>query len=139
MEILSAGMLNPGKYLILISGTVASVEMALDAGVAAGEDSLVDHILIPYLNSQVLPALETSREPERWDALGILETLSAVCAIEGADRAVKAAGVTLLSISTGNELGGKRFSEFPVRWERSRRPWRRRWNWPGGRGSSCGM
>ncbi len=107
VEILSAGMLNPGKYLILISGNLASVEIAMDAGILVGRDSLIDHVLISRLDPQIFPAFNGVIEPDEWDALGILETLSAASAIEAADRAVKTGGVTLLSLSTGNELGGK--------------------------------
>ncbi|MCK5156182.1 MAG: BMC domain-containing protein [Spirochaetales bacterium] len=107
ITILKAELLNPGKYLIMISGDVASVEAAMDAGIIAGGKSIIDHILLSNLDKQVIPAIKSCIAPEEWDALGLLETNSVASAIEAADRSVKEADVHIVGIVTGNEAGGK--------------------------------
>ena len=107
VQILKAEIINPGKYLILISGDVASVEISMDEGLAAGGESVFDHILITSLNEQVLPALDAFQPPPELDAMGIIESLSVPGAIDAADRAAKEADVSIVSIKTGNEAGGR--------------------------------
>lgn len=107
VTILKAETINPGKYLILISGDVASVEYAMDQGLKYGKRSLIDHLLLKNIDEQIIPALISNKKAADADAIGILETLSVAACLETADMAVKASGVKILEIQTGNELGGK--------------------------------
>lgn len=112
VTILKGEIINPGKYLILISGEVASVEIAMDAGIEAAGEFLHDHILITSLNEHVLPALDAFLPPHELDALGIIESISVTGAIEAADRAIKEADISIVSIKTGNEAGGRGILTF---------------------------
>ena len=107
LTIIKGEIINPGKYLILFSGDVASVEIAMDAGIESAGEFLHDHLLITSLNEQVLTAFNSFCPPSEIDALGIIESTTTAGAIEAADSAVKEADISIVSIKTGNETGGR--------------------------------
>ena len=107
VRILRAEIMNPGKFLIMFTGDVASVEMSMDAGIETGRASVFDHILITSLSSQVIPALGSQDKPREIDAVGIVESTSVPGAIDAADRAAKEADISIISIRAGNETGGR--------------------------------
>ena len=109
ITILRAEIINPGKFLIIASGDVASVEFMMDGALEIAGKSCHDHALLRNLHDSVLPSLGKPRKPENWDALGFLETTSIVAAVEAADYAVKIAQVEIVEITTGQEAGGKGF------------------------------
>ena len=95
----------PGKYQILITGEVSSVEAALDAGQAASSSNVIDRLILP----RIVEAINMSSAPERLRALGVMEFFSVTAAILAADAAAKAADVDLLEIRLGTGIGGKSF------------------------------
>ena len=99
----------PGKYQILITGEVSSVEAALDAGQAASSANVIDRLILPRIHPQVIEAINMSSAPERLRALGVMEFFSVTAAILAADAAAKAADVDLLEIRLGTGIGGKSF------------------------------
>ena len=107
VTVLKAEIINPGRFLIIVSGDLASVESVMDAALAAAGTNCHDHALLRNLHDSVLPSLEQPRKPEKWDALGLLETTSIVAAVEAADHAVKIADVEIVEITAGQEAGGK--------------------------------
>jgi len=107
VELLEVGPLSPGKFWVLIGGEVAPVRAAYRRGVEVAAETLLDSLLIPQLDGQVLPALRGTSAVCEDDSLGVLETLTAAAAIVAADCAVKAARVTLRDVRLANGLGGK--------------------------------
>jgi len=107
VSILDVKIVNPGKYLILITGSEASVDVALFAGKTAARNYLVNELFIPNLHAQVIPAIRGVTECLEWDAVGIVEAQSSIACIEGGDLAVKTADVQLLEIRLENNMGGK--------------------------------
>ena len=71
----------PGKYQILITGEVSSVEAALDAGQAASSSNVIDRLILPRIHPQVVEAINMSSAPERLRALGVMEFFSVTAAI----------------------------------------------------------
>ena len=71
--------------------------------------ALLDSLFIPQLHEMVLPALLGTVPTLEADALGVIETLTAASAILAADRAAKAAAVTVRDLRLANGLGGKGF------------------------------
>ncbi len=115
VSVLKAEVVNPGKYLIIIHGDVASVDYAMERGRSLGNRSLIDHLFLKNIDEQIIEALlkkGPSMQHEDTESLGILETLSVTSCIEAADLAVKTTGVTILTLLTGNELGGKAVLSF---------------------------
>ena len=111
IEILIARTICSGKYFIVLTGTVSDVSAAIQAGLAAPEEAVIDHVVIPNVHESVFPALGQSvvLDPDRAEALGIVETFSGVSVIAAADAAAKAAKVTLFRIHVAMALGGKGF------------------------------
>ena len=81
----------PGKYLVVVGGQVGAVEESLRAGVRIGREAVSDHMILPNVHPDVFRALAMATEPGSARAIGIVETMAAPCAIEGADAAAKAA------------------------------------------------
>lgn len=107
--IVKADIFNPGKYVIVVTGDVASVETSLVRGKEKRLNWLVDELFIPNLNSQILPALGSLQPVKEWDALGILEAYSITSGVEAADRAAKEAEVEIPEIGISTELSGKSY------------------------------
>ncbi len=108
LDVIHAGTVQPGRFLVLIGGTVAEVEEALKAGLATAPDALIDHIFLPGVHRDVVKALSGVRDVQNLDgALGIVETRNVPAAIHAADKGVKGAQVTLMEVRLADGLGGK--------------------------------
>jgi len=112
LDTVYAGTVQPGKYLVLVGGDVASVEEALAAGREAGGEALIDHIFLPAVHPDVVTALTGRRRTSDAEALGIVETRTVAATIGAADAGVKGADVTLLEIRMADGLGGKGYALF---------------------------
>ncbi|MGH2593069.1 MAG: BMC domain-containing protein [Anaerolineae bacterium] len=111
---LVAGTVQPGKYLVLISGTVADVEESLKAGRAAGSSHVIDFVFLPQVHPAVVDAIVAGAAPgrageraSRGPSLGVIETGSVAAAIHAADAGVKGAEVSLLELRLADGLHGK--------------------------------
>lgn len=111
VQLLLARSICSGKFLIVVSGDVTSVQAALLAGASAAGASLIERRQIARVHPSVLQAISQSVDidPAQLKSLGIIETFSAASIIEVADAAVKSANVTLLKIHLAMALGGKGF------------------------------
>ena len=109
VELVLARTICPGKYLALVTGEVAAVESAIQAGKTAGAEAVVDEFIIPNVHPQVFPAITATSGVFELNALGIIETFSVAASIEAADAAVKAANVDLIEIRVAMAIGGKGF------------------------------
>jgi microcompartment protein CcmL/EutN len=107
-----AGTVQPGKYLVLISGDVAPVEESFAAGREVGSDAVVDTVFLPQVHPAVVAAIGGGRAVGPGVALGIIETTTVAAAIHAADAGVKGAQVTLLEVRLADGLGGKGLTLF---------------------------
>lgn len=107
LDVIHAGTVQPGRFLVLVGGSVAEVEEAVKAGRESAPDVLNDHIFLPGVHPDVVRALAGSRSPKAGDALGVIETSNVPAAIQAADRGVKGAQVSLLEVRLADGLGGK--------------------------------
>ncbi len=98
-----------GKYMVLIAGETASVQSAVDAGVAAANGCLIDNFVIPNIHPDVITALGRTQMTPPEGALGILESFNVATLILAADHVVKTADVQLLEVRLAMALGGKAF------------------------------
>lgn len=112
VEVIYAGTVHPGKYLVLVGGEVAHVEEALPAGLEAGARALIDQIFLPDAHPQVADALRGKRGGGSRDALGIVETATVAAIVGAADRGVKGAEVELQEVRFADDLGGKAYCLF---------------------------
>ncbi len=101
------GTVHPGKFLVVIGGSVAAVEESRTEGLLIGGDAVRNEILLPDVHPQVFHAVSGKRQRNSGDALGVIETSSIPINVAAADKAVKTADVTIIEIRLGDELGGK--------------------------------
>lgn len=109
VEMLFNRTICPGKFMVMVSGDVASVNAALETGLRVGGGEVVDDLLIANVHPDVFPAISGTRIVEQTGALGVIETFSVAAIIEAADAAVKAANIELLEIHMAMAIGGKGF------------------------------
>lgn len=107
IDIIRAGTVQPGKYLVLIGGQVADVDESLAAGRDVGGQAVVHEVFLPQVHPQVVSAIGGGRVPQRADSLGIVETTTVAAAIRSADAGVKGAEVQLVEVRLADGLGGK--------------------------------
>ena len=107
VDVLRSGTVQPGRFLVLIGGTVAEVEESLATGREVGGSDVLDCVFLPNVHPEVVRAMAGGRAPLPGDALGIVETSTVASAIEAADAGVKGAEVSLVEVRMADGLGGK--------------------------------
>ena len=112
IEVLHAGTVHPGRYLVLVGGRVADVEEALAAGRASGAGALLDLVFLPHVHRDVSAAIAGVRRRGTGEALGVIETPTVASIIDAADAGVKGARVRLLELRLADGLGGKGYLLF---------------------------
>ena len=112
IEVLRAGTVHPGKYLVLVGGEVADVEEALDAGREIGGLSVRDTTFLPNIHPDVVDGVRGARSGAQVEALGIIETATVAATIRAADAGLKGAHVRLLELRLADDLGGKGYLLF---------------------------
>ncbi|MFQ5517807.1 MAG: BMC domain-containing protein [Acidimicrobiia bacterium] len=112
VETVTGGTVHPGKYLVQVTGDVASVEEAVTAGRRVGGAALLGLVYLPDVHPGVVAAAAGLRNPPRGDAIGVVETRHVHSAIAAADAGVKGASVTILELGMADGLGGKGFVVF---------------------------
>jgi microcompartment protein CcmL/EutN len=112
IDVLHAGTVHPGRYLVLVGGNVADVEEALAAGCEAGEGSILDLVLLPAIDPQVVAALRGGRLTGEGEALGVIETTTVASVIDAADAGAKGARVRIRELRIADDLGGKAYVLF---------------------------
>jgi microcompartment protein CcmL/EutN len=111
VELLFAAPVQPGKYLMLFTGTVQDVGSALRRGKEVAGSDLVDELHIQQVHEQVEQALRRKggHLDGELDAIGVVETSTVAAAIVAADLALKTATVDLFDLRIANGLDGKSF------------------------------
>ena len=111
VEMLFSTPVQPGKYVLLFTGSVQDVSSALSRGKELAGDAIVDELFIEQIHEQVPVALRRrgGHIDGALDAIGIVETNSVASAIIAADIALKTATVDLFDLRIANGLGGKSF------------------------------
>ena len=101
------GTVHPGKYLVMVSGDTASVEVALETGLETAGDAVADSVFLPDIHPDVAKAVVGGPRKMTGEALAIVETSTVAATINAADAALKAAEVTLSTVRMADGLGGK--------------------------------
>ncbi len=110
IELLFAEPVQPGKYVMLFTGSIDDVAAGLRLGEQIAGTDLVDCLLIQQVHEQVELGLRRQGKLNgQLDALGIVETTTVASAILAADAALKRSTVDLLELRIANGLGGKSF------------------------------
>jgi microcompartment protein CcmL/EutN len=112
LEVIRAGTVHPGKYLVLVGGPTAEVEEAVRAGTEAAAGSLLDVVFLPDVHPDVVACIGGLRRQDGGEALGVIETRTAAAVIDAADAGVKGARVTVMELRLADDLGGKGYVLF---------------------------
>jgi len=107
IEVIRAGTVHRGRYLVMVGGEVADVGEALAAGREVGGGAVLDEVFLPHVHPEVVAAIRGVRTPRPEDALGVVETTSVAAAILVADGGIKGADVRLVEVRMADGLGGK--------------------------------
>jgi microcompartment protein CcmL/EutN len=112
VDVVRAGTIHPGKYVVLVAGAVGDVEEAFRAGLDVAQPCLVDSVFLPNVHDQVVAAVRGLRRTGAGEALGVVETSTIAAIVEAADAGVKGAAVRLLEVRLGDGIGGKGYLLF---------------------------
>lgn len=107
ISLISAHPACPGKYEIILTGSISNVTAAVEHVKERYEERMVDYSILGRVEPQVIEALFGTQTAERRGSLGIIETYSAASAIKAADIAVKTAKVEIFELRVSRGMGGK--------------------------------
>ncbi len=92
----SAGVVEPGRFLILLTAPLGDLEEAWDTALNRASGTILDKVLIPFAHPAVERGLKGHREVDNTvECVGICETNSISSALIACDRALKDANVSL--------------------------------------------
>ena len=107
IEMVSSHPSCPGKYEIILTGSISNVQAAVDHVRAKFENYVIDSSVMGRIDEQVISALFGTQTSEKTGSLGLVETFSAATAIKAADVAVKTAKVGIFDLRVSRGMGGK--------------------------------
>lgn len=109
IALLRCGTIHPGRFLILVGGSVASTEEAFTIGARLGrmESALRGSIFLGDVHPNLHDAVLGGRRDLAGDALAVVETKSSPALLGAVDAAIKSTPVVLAEIRLGDDLGGK--------------------------------
>ena len=106
VNVVYAGSIHPGKFLLVLDGGVSETELALKAVCEIGRKRLIDAIHLPFPH----PQLRRPQRPKVGDAepaLMSLETLTIPSLVGVIDRILKSTSTVLRLLQLADHLGGK--------------------------------
>jgi microcompartment protein CcmL/EutN len=108
VAMLRCGTIHPGRFLILVGGSVASTEEAFLAGTQMGdaEQYLTGSVFLGDVHPALHDAVLGTRRDMTGDALAVVETRSSPALLAAVDAAIKSTPVILSEIRLGDDLGG---------------------------------
>ncbi len=107
VALVKAGSVQPGRFLVLLGGSVASVAEAHAEGLSSFRPFIVDETCLPDIHPALRDAVLGRRQAAGAEAIGLLESGSAAGLLAAADAALKACAVEILEIRLADGLGGK--------------------------------
>jgi microcompartment protein CcmL/EutN len=114
IALLRCGSVHPGRYLVLVGGSVASTEEAHAAGVQSACDQavLVDEILLADPHPLLAAGVSGQRSAPKGESVGVIEVSTSPGLLRGVDAALKGVPVDLVEIRLADDLGGRALAIF---------------------------
>lgn len=109
IELMEASVVCPGKYIIIISGDLSSVNAAIESASKKYGQKLVDSFVLGNPHETIFSAIYGATQIENPKALGVVETYSAASIIAAADFAAKTAEIQLVEIRIAKGMCGKSY------------------------------
>jgi microcompartment protein CcmL/EutN len=109
IALLRCGTIHPGRFLILVGGSVSSTEEAYAVGVDLGEaeGTLRGKVFLGDVHPSLHDAVLGARKDLTGDALAVVETSSSPALLAAVDAAVKSTPVQLAEVRLADDLGGR--------------------------------
>ncbi|MBQ8323487.1 MAG: BMC domain-containing protein [Clostridia bacterium] len=107
VEMVSAHPACPGKYEIILTGSISNVTASVDHVLEKFGNYVIDSSVMGRIDEQVITALFGTQKSEKKGSLGLIETFSAATTIKAADIAVKTARVEVFDLRVSRGMGGK--------------------------------
>jgi microcompartment protein CcmL/EutN len=109
VALLRCGTIQPGRFLVLVGGSVASTEEAFKAGVDVGEAerALRDCVFLGEVHPALHDAVLGERRELDGDALAVIETTASPALLGAVDAALKGTPVGVGEIRLADDLGGR--------------------------------
>ncbi len=109
VELMCAMTVCPGKYIVIIAGSLSAVSAAIEAAKSTVTQKLVDSFILGNPHEDIFPAIYGATDPGDVSALGVLETFTASSIIVAADVAAKTAIVKLIELRIAKGMSGKSY------------------------------
>jgi microcompartment protein CcmL/EutN len=107
VDMVTAHPACPGKYEIILTGSISNVEAAVQHVRSKFDNYIIDSSIMGRIDEQVITALFGTQSTQRKGSLGLIETFSAATSIKAADIAVKTARVEIFDLRVSRGMGGK--------------------------------
>ena len=107
VDMVAAHPACPGKYEIVLTGSISNVTAAVSHVLSKFDSYVIDSSVMGRIDEQVIQALFGTQKTERKGSLGLIETYSAATTIKAADLAVKTARVEIFDLRVSRGMGGK--------------------------------
>ena len=117
ITVIKSGTVHNGKYLVLIGGSVASVEESYSCGITVDPDNIIDSMILPDVHLQLHDGILGARLKCTEESLGIIEASSVSTMIKASDAGIKGADVNIIEIRLADDIGGKSFTIYNGRIE----------------------
>ena len=109
VTLIEAQTVCPGKFIILFSGDISAVRVAVDAAERQFPESMIDKFVLGNPHDSIFKALSCTAQIDDVNALGIVETFTGASAIVAADHAAKTAEVDIFEIRIARGMCGKSY------------------------------
>ena len=107
VDVVAARPSCPGKYEIILTGSISNVTASVSHVLSKFGNYVIDSSVMGRIDEQVIKALFGTQTGERKGSLGLIETFSAATIIKAADIAVKTARVEIFDLRVSRGMGGK--------------------------------
>ncbi|MFH1132205.1 MAG: BMC domain-containing protein [Pseudomonadota bacterium] len=107
--VVRAAPVTPGKFVVVVTGGEEDVDQAMQKALEVASSTLIDKLFLARVDEQVPRVMRGEIQQVQVDAVGIVETFSVASTVLAADRAAKAAEVTLIQMRLARGLGGKAY------------------------------
>lgn len=109
VDIVEAQTVCPGKYIVIITGGLSSVNAAVETARVQHSGQLINSFVLGNPHEAIFPAIYGTTDIEKISALGVMETYDAATIIVAADEAAKTAVVDLIELRIARGMCGKSY------------------------------
>lgn len=113
ISLMKCGTISQGRYLILIGGSTASVEMALEEARQVCAKDMVDQVFLPDIDPQLHDAVLGKRAKPKAGAMLVVESDHVPTHVRAAEMILKGTPVSVLEVRLADSvLNGKALSLY---------------------------